>query len=116
MDYTQIRKDLESFVEKLDDDGFKSYVEEITNRAKLLGEDLRDYYSTMLEMAKDLMTKEYVIQSNMFGELAYASEDVMIFLDENGFLEKLWMRNPGKNTWRIIPEVGYSNNTNEVKR
>ena len=106
MDYEQIRKDLEHFVAQLDGDGFVNYVDETTTRAKLLGEDLHHYYQNMLEMAKDLMTKEYIIATSKHGELVYQNDDVMIYLDEKGYLEKLWMRNPGKNTWRIIPEVG----------
>ncbi|MEI2780922.1 MAG: hypothetical protein V9H25_06525 [Candidatus Competibacter sp.] len=106
MDYEQIRKDLESFVEKLDSDGFRSYVDAVTLKAKITCADLSDFYDRMLEMAKDLMTKDYIIASSKHGELVYSSEDVMIFLDEKGYLERLWMRNPGKNTWRIIPEVG----------
>lgn len=104
MDYEQIRRDLEHFVAIPDGDKFCAYVDETTLKAKLLGEDLHGYYQTMLAMAKDLMTKDYILATSKHGKLAYENQDVLIFLDEKGFLEKLWMRNPGKNTWRMVPE------------
>lgn len=101
MDYEQIKDELKKLVANLDVEGYKKYIQFVELKSKLLGDDY-NFYPKMLEIAKDIFTKEMVL--SMRGEPSYQSDDVIVHLDSDGYLDTLWLRNEGKNTFRIIQE------------